>query len=362
MKAPAFALVIANVSFLLLLLACSQSDMQTTPLPAAEAEEGSGIASSPAQSIPDATVGQPPTLSDDRWMKRAPLLEATSEMSVAQLNGKIYVIGGYPFNRFSVTAVQVYDPGADRWSMAARLPIGLNHSTAAAVDGTVYVIGGQSTSRGSGPFLDTVFAYDPATEEWTPRSPMPTARSAGASAVVDGKIYVAGGRTPRGHDFAVYDTQQDTWTSLPDLPTNRDHIAAAAIDGQVYVVGGRGVGILEIYDPATAEWTTGSPMPTRRGGIIGIAANGCLHVFGGEGNTARRNGMFEEHQVYNPITDTWETLEPMPIPVHGVTGAAFIDGLIHLPGGATAQGGTSGTTIHQVFRAEGDRFQSGPVC
>jgi hypothetical protein len=37
--------------------------------------------------------------------------------------------------------------------------------------------------------------------------------------------------------------------------------------------------------------------------------------------------------------------------VHGVTGAAYLDGWIHLPGGGVARGGNSGSTIHQVFRA-----------
>ena len=40
----------------------------------------------------------------------------------------------------------------------------------------------------------------------------------------------------------------------------------------------------------------------------------------------------------------------MPIPVHGVTGMAFIKGLIHLTGGGTTQGGSSGTTLHQVYK------------
>ena len=41
---------------------------------------------------------------------------------------------------------------------------------------------------------------------------MPTARSGGGSAVIDGKIYVAGGRPPRGSDLAVYDPSADAWT------------------------------------------------------------------------------------------------------------------------------------------------------
>jgi hypothetical protein len=34
-----------------------------------------------------------------------------------------------------------------------------------------------------------------------------------------------------------------------------------------------------------------------------------------------------------------------------VTGAAYLDGWIHLPGGGVARGGNSGSMIHQVVRA-----------
>jgi len=40
----------------------------------------------------------------------------------------------------------------------------------------------------------------------------------------------------------------------------------------------------------------------------------------------------------------------MPMPVHGVTGCSFINGLIHLTGGGMMEGGASGGLMHQVFR------------
>lgn len=105
--------------------------------------------------------------------------------------------------------------------------------------------------------------------------------------------------------------------------------------------------VLEVLDPRTRTRTTRKSMPTPRGGVNGIAANGCLHIFGGDENGADPKGVFAQHEVYNPVTDTWTGLKPMPIAVHGVTGAAFIDGWVHLPGGGTALGGS---TIHQVFQ------------
>ncbi len=292
------------------------------------------------------------------WGTRAPLLEANSEMSVAALDGKIYVLGGYPSNRISVATVQVYDPAQNSWRLTTPLPVALNHTMAAAVNGRLYLIGGQTGNTSSGPFVDTVYEYDPAKGTWTSRAPMPTQRSGGAAAVVDGKIYVAGGRPPRGHDFAVYDPRANTWKALPDLPTQRNHLAAAALDGKVYVVGGRFEGgfrseksdAVEVFDPAGNTWAPRARMPRPRGGLNGVEALGCIHVFGGEGNDQHPKGVFPDHDVYNPRTAAWTRLDPMPVPVHGVTGAAFINGLIHLPGGGTALGGSIGSTIHQVYR------------
>lgn len=297
------------------------------------------------------------------WTERAPLLAPNSETAVAQIDSTIYVLGGYPSTRVYVDTMQIYDARTDTWRYGPPLPQPMHHTMAAAVDGILYVIGGEISANGvanQGIYIGNVYAFDPATGAWTERAPMPTGRSAGATAVVDGKIYVAGGRPPRGHDFAVYDPAADTWTVLPDLPTQRNHLAAAALGSKVYVVGGRfggGVGsemtaVAEVYDPASGAWSAAASLPMPRAGLNGIAARGCFYTWGGEGNDGGPRGLFPENEVYDPKTDTWQRLEPIPTPVHGVTGAAYVDGWIHLPGGGVASGGNSGSTIHQTFRAE----------
>ncbi|MBI3971961.1 MAG: kelch-like protein [Chloroflexi bacterium] len=310
--------------------------------------------------------------SAERWAQSAPLLEPNSEIAVAELDGRIYAIGGYPSTRRTVNTVQVYDPGRDAWDYAPPLPVPTHHTVAAAVGGTLYVIGGEispTAFAAQDTFVNTVYALDPAMGEWSPRAPMPTARSAMAVGVIDGRIYVAGGRPPRGNDFAIYDPAADAWTVLPVLPTARNHLAAAAIGGKLYVAGGRfggGVGsemtaALEIFDPQTNTWAAAAPLPQPRAGINGIAANGCFFVFGGEGNNAHPQGVFPDVDLYDPAADAWHALAPLPVPVHGVTGAAFLDGWIHLPGGGTTRGGSSGSTIHQVFLVEescGSRYEA----
>ncbi|MCI0744832.1 MAG: hypothetical protein L0Y58_05435 [Verrucomicrobia subdivision 3 bacterium] len=288
-----------------------------------------------------------------RWSTRSNLLEANSEMAVAELNGNIYVMGGYPASRVTARTVQVYDLAQNRWHLTTPLPIPLNHAMPAVANGRIYMIGGQTNSSGTGAYVNTVFEYNPATSNWTARAPMPTARSAGAAAVIGDLIYVAGGRPPQGQDFAVYNVVSNQWTTLPLLPTGRNHLAAAAIGGRVYVAGGRlGAGFnsemtaaLEMYDPETGMWTARASMPAPRGGLNGIAVDSCFFTFGGEGPT----GVFNNNEMYVASLNRWFKLEPLPVAVHGVTGAAYVNGWIHLPGGGTQVGGSSGSTIHQVF-------------
>jgi N-acetylneuraminic acid mutarotase len=317
---------------------------------------------------PGQPAGQPTTVevagmqSESNWREFAPKLKSNSEIAIAQLDNLVFVIGGYPSTRVFEDTVEIYDARTDSWQFGPALPQSMHHTMAVGINGKVYVIGGETSTSGlanQGIYLDTVYEYDPANPGWTQKSSMPTQRSAGAWGIIDGKIYLAGGRPPHGHDFAVYDPAADAWTVLPDLPTQRNHLAAGAIGGKLYVAGGRfggGVGsemtaIVEVYDPATNTWGSRAPMPTPRGGVNGIAVNGCLYTFGGEGNDDHPFGVFEQTEVYNPVTDSWSSLEPIPIPVHGVTGLAFIDGWIHLAGGGIMRGGSSGSTLHQAFRA-----------
>lgn len=63
-------------------------------------------------------------------------------------------------------------------------------ATCAEVNGVLYVIGGQ-WHRGAP--VAKVEAYDPATDTWTRKLDMPTARAGLTSFVIDGRIFVAGG-------------------------------------------------------------------------------------------------------------------------------------------------------------------------
>lgn len=293
------------------------------------------------------------------WDKRADLLVPLSELAFAEANGKLYMMGGYPASRVTARTVEVYDIASDTWSLGPELPLPNNHGMAASVGGKIYLIGGQTKADdqpGTNSYVDTVYELDPAVGTWVAKAPMPTARSSGVTVVLDGKIYVAGGRPPHETDFAVYDPAADTWQVLPAMPTPRNHFTGAAINGRVHYVGGRmglGLGVSmttvhEVFDPQTQTWTTSTPLVPARSGMNSVVARGCFHVWGGEGP----GGMFPNHDFYDPRTNIWWSLSNMPLPVHGVYGSAFANDLIWVSGGGDKVGGRFGTTHNQVYRPD----------
>jgi N-acetylneuraminic acid mutarotase len=313
-----------------------------------------GDESTPGPTVPGGPTGPTAKVDGGQWSVRAELIEPNSELALAESNGKLYLLGGYPASRQTARTVQVYDIASNSWELGPPLPLPNNHGMAAGVNGKVYLIGGQTTDISEGPYVDTVYELDPARGAWVEKERMPTARSSGVAVVHQGLIYVAGGRPPRGSDFAVYDPLADRWEVLASLPSQRNHLTGAVINGRIHVVGGRlGQGLSaqmttvhEVFDLQTRSWTTAAaPMLRARSGMNGVMARGCFHVWGGEGP----NGMFPDHDYYDPRTNQWTSLRDMPTPVHGVYGSAFVNGLIWAPGGGTNIGGNHGSLHNQVF-------------
>jgi N-acetylneuraminic acid mutarotase len=82
-----------------------------------------------------------------------------------------------------------------------------------------------------------------------------------------------------------YDPTTNQWTTHTHMPTARHHAASAVIDGKIYVIGGRltnslvNTDVVEKYDPTSDSWTTDlEPMPSKRSGIAATNVNGFIYV------------------------------------------------------------------------------------
>ncbi len=95
--------------------------------------------------------------------------------------------------RRSVKEVEAYDPKTNKWTPRAPMPTPRQLLSATlGADGRIYVIGGSRSLAGEG--TDVVEIYDPATDRWSDGPPLRTARKSHASTMTpDGRIWVTGG-------------------------------------------------------------------------------------------------------------------------------------------------------------------------
>ena len=260
----------------------------------------------------------------DKWTKKTSMPRPAHHAALATVNGKIYVIGGFVPPKD--TAIPVggawepidnaweYDIASDSWKSLPPLPGKRGSAIAAEVGGKIYVIGGATTMEGSkDPFfsffgpsrvLGTNEVYDPATNKWESRAPMSVPRNHAFSGVVNGKIYVIGGRT--GHGFILSATNTD---------------------------------VVEEYNPISNTWSVPKErMPTARSGGASGTDGRRIYVAGGEVTTKDLVGAFKSVEAYDPMTNSWMTLPSMPMPRHGIAGGV-IGNRFHLVSGMMQSAG-----------------------
>lgn len=289
-------------------------------------------------------------LSPGKWVSLAPMPTPRQEVAAAELNGRVFVIGGFGPGSEAVATVEVYDPASDRWETRTPLPAPTHHAAAAVIDGRLFVVGGYSGGRVSWTPLRTVYEYDETRSSWATRAPLRQPRGGLAVVALGGRLHAVGGSADSASAaHEVYETVADRWTDAPPMPTARDHLAAVAFQGKVWAIGGRTsfVGTqfaaVEIYDPATSTWSTGTPLPVGRGGLAAAVLGDRVYVFGGEAPLR----IFSASEMYEVAGNRWIGKDPMRTPRHGI-GAVAVGNRIYVPGGGTEPGYAS-TNVNEAY-------------
>ncbi|MDP1846112.1 MAG: kelch repeat-containing protein [Candidatus Moranbacteria bacterium] len=253
------------------------------------------------------------------------------------IDGKIYVAGGTKDWDDQAT-MEMYDPENDTWTDKASLSEPRVTPASAVIDGKLYVVGGRDKDWNS---MATLEIYNPSSNTWETKASMPTARTGPASAVFDGKLYVIGGSEGKSGDWGesfdtveVYDPTSNTWETKTPMPTPRGQgVTAQAIGGKIYVAGGGDdytfTNILEVYDIATDTWETKASMPEARSGLSSAIIDGKMLVIGGTNNDW---DPVDDILIYNPETDSWNKLTDLPLSLHR-TAAQIVNGDIFIIGG-----------------------------
>jgi hypothetical protein len=282
---------------------------------------------------------------ENSWASKAPMQQARSSLGVAVVNGKIYSIGGsiesgYQINlRLVVGTNEKYDPESDIWTNKTSMLTPRRGFAIAVYQNKIYCIGGYSTSGRT----QVNEVYNSETDTWETKTPLPTPRQGVAANVVNGKIYLAGGSVPDSNSSSgfsdsslneVYDPSTDSWTTRAPMPTAANGYASAVVDNKIYFIGGRANNIHQIYNTETDMWSYGASSPSV---IFGWSGGGAAAATTGQRAPKRiyvMSAVSTSNQVYDPKTDSW-TLGAEMLTERQYLGVAVVNDVLYAIGGLT---------------------------
>lgn len=271
------------------------------------------------------------------WHALRPAPTKRTEVGAAELNGRLYVAGGYLLSDETVATVEVYDVAQDIWSATAPLPAPRNHLTLASLNGRLFAIGGNDGVGGDAEKPSALaWRLDPTLGKWEAIAPLPAPRAAHAAAVDSKYLYIVGGVGPKPLPTLRYDPRKDRWEACAPIPTERDHLGCAFVAGKVVAVAGRTGGIertvTEVYDPQKDAWESWAPLPTARHGLVVAGIGNTIYAVGGE-TFGEQERTYATLEALDTTMATWRSLAPMPTARHGAGGAVYQGRLYVLAGG-----------------------------
>ena len=114
---------------------------------------------------------------------------------------------------------------------------------------------------------------------WITRAPIPVAMYVYGLALVNDQVFAFGADAGRKALTYAYNPASDAWVEKTPMPTSRLWCTIVAYQGKVYVIGGVLdivqmvvqilTGVNEMYDPSTDNWTIKTSMPTPRTSMDG---------------------------------------------------------------------------------------------
>lgn len=225
--------------------------------------------------------------------------------------GQPFVIGGENFGTLGDTTVTIAGMDATLTSVTSKRIHGIFPAQPLP---TTTLLNVNVDSNGESDVLVAAFRYlfpTPGLEPggWANGTPLPTALGEVASGVIDGVLYVIGDNSSSTH---ALDIASGTWSSKPNRPFPGDHHAAEVVDGKLYVFGGAGGGApgkVQVYDPLAQTWTVGTDMPWAGFSLSTAVIDDLVYVSGGIVGTAT----VDDCAVYDPVLDTWTSLQSMPV-------------------------------------------------
>jgi N-acetylneuraminic acid mutarotase len=329
-----------------------------------------------------------------------PLNRRRGSAAVVVHNNKFYMIAG---NRnghsafladgttpANVSWLDEYNPQTGTWTTLPDAPRARDHFFAQVYDNKIYVVAGRRSRFGApeGTFSDTeaaVDVYDFGTGQWLSGAALPddlpTERAGAPIALLGNELIVMGGEV-ENNSLALPTTEAlnlttGNWRSLANLTLQRHATQAIVYNDDIYIAAGSktkgGTEItnnevfMEVFsfdEPSYFNWTNLTPSNHARSESQTVTYQGEMYCFNGFAPNIDIENSVEK---YNPQTDTWTALAPMPLQGNGqpnaVThnGIALVGDVVWIIGGRVGDNPGPVTNKVWLYDISANQWSAGPA-
>ncbi len=168
---------------------------------------------------------------------------------------------------------------------------------------------------------------------WKQLASLPEGYYLGDTVSLNNEIYFAPGRTDTKNTpfFYKFTPKKNQWIKLADIPKPTMNFALAAVNGKIYAIGGDLFkDTNREYNPLTNTWRILEPMPTARQHIdCGVFGND-IFIMGG---LTSWKDITKKNEAYNVLSNSWSEKAAIPS-LRNNAAVVSLDSLIYVIGGA----------------------------
>jgi hypothetical protein len=206
------------------------------------------------------------------WSVLPELPAGRHHLAAFVLDGAVYMHGGVPVGGGDQsTAMFRYDPSSRQWAPVAG-PVFSAASHAAVLNGRAYI------GSASGQLQE----FDARHGRVRTLPIAPGQRDHSQLVAFLGELWLIGGRSPETGSVAIWNPASETWRDGPVLNRPRGGFAAAVVDDRIWVAGGEVLQPALFIEPSTESYSAGSD-----GWLRGPDLPAPVHGVGGAGHEGR---------------------------------------------------------------------------
>jgi N-acetylneuraminic acid mutarotase len=233
------------------------------------------------------------------------------------------------------------------WSRGPDIPLPRGGYYASWYQGGLLIAGGTYWKDSRKTWTDQVSYYDPVRNIWRNWPPLPIPLAYGVIGQVGGRLYIIGGMNEDKLVLDIFRLDGQKWSRIGVAPVGSIYGGSAVVGHKIYVLGG-GTSNTDYttatrqawaFNPISLTWEELEPFPGKPRIVHAVASHeDSIFLFGGATQSSEQTLIdLKDAYRFDTVKRKWSTLKPMFEPCRALW-ATSVSGSIYLFGGLGERG------------------------